>query len=352
MKKKTDLEVNLLKTILALYVIMAFVLAGLNFGYANQASDQVAALIKTFWHFYENELKTIFIVLGGYLTLRIARKSGRIKLRKNNLFGFFLVALVVHIIGPYLLNYPDLYYFAMPLPWTNQPLQLLVPGSNFYLSFLSLQGERALKTVLFFYFSFSAVVFIGTIIRGRRWQCSTLCLFSGFVSEVFAPVFPLIGKKKKAGPGLIKLFRVLRWLFFSIALFFSGFWLLQAAGLDLPGNLTLFAQIEIYKYLFFDLIAALLLWSLFTGRGYCFYCPLGTAVGLIGQATGQRIETNLTQCINCGKCNQACPMSIDIASCAREGKPVINLNCVGCGHCVDSCPKETLSYVTRLCQTL
>lgn len=336
---------------LAIYVFMAFVLAGLNFGYADQAPEQIASIIKTSWHFYENELKTIFIIIGGYLTLRLVSKNGRIKLRKGNLLGFFCVALIVHIIGPHLLNYPDLYYFAMPLPWTNQPLQLIVAGSTFNLSFLAARGESALKAVIFFYFSFTAVVFIGTIARGRRWQCSTLCLFSGFISEVFAPVFPLIGKKKKAGPGIIYLFKILRWLFFSIAVFFSGFWLLQAAGLGISGNLTLFAKIETYKYLIFDLIAALLLWTFFSGRGYCFYCPLGTVTGLLGRVAGQRIETNLNECIKCGKCNQACPMAIDILSCAREGEPVINLNCVGCGHCVDICPEETLAYTTNLCRS-
>jgi len=122
------------------------------------------------------------------------------------------------------------------------------------------------------------------------------------------------------------------------------------AGLDLPGNLSLISQIEIFKYLFFDLIAALLLWSFFTGRGYCYYCPLGTVTALLGRAGGQQIKTDLTECIKCGKCNQACPMAIDILSCARESKPVIDLNCVGCGHCIDSCPKETLAYVTSLCR--
>jgi len=347
---KNSLEMTLLKIMLALYIVMAFVLAGLNFGYADQAPAHIAALIETAWHFYENELKTVFIGVSGYLTIQLAKNNGRTKMRRNNLIGFFCAALVVHVFGPYLLNYPDLYFFAMPLPWTNQPLQLLVAGSDFYINFLADQGERALRAVIIFYFSVTAIVFIGTIFRGRRWQCSTLCLFSGFISEVFAPVFPLIGKKNKADPGLIKLFMVLRWFFFLVALFFSGFWLLQVAGLDLPGSLSLISQIEIFKYLLFDLIAALLLWSFFTGRGYCYYCPLGTVTALIGRAGGQQIKTDLTECIKCGKCNQACPMAIDILSCARDGKPVIDLNCVGCGHCVDSCPKETLSYVTSLCR--
>jgi len=348
MSERKSSEVIILKFMLAFYIILAFVLAGLNFGYVEQAPAHIAALIKTSWHFYENELKTIFIVLGSYLTLRLIRKNGRSKMRKNNLLGFIGFAMVVHIIGPYLTHYPDLYFFAMPLPWTNQPLQLLVPGSDFYLSFLEYPGISAFKTVLIFYFSISAVVLVGTLIKGRRWQCSTICLFSGFVSEVFAPAFPLIGKHKKLDPWAIKVFIVLRWFFFAIAVFFSFFWLLQVFGVNLFNNLSLYSQVEIYKYLLFDLIAALLFWSFFTGRGYCYYCPLGTATGLLGRVTGQRIETNRTECISCGKCNQVCPMSIDILCCAQEGNPVINLNCVGCGHCVDSCPKETLSYVTTL----
>jgi ferredoxin-type protein NapH len=348
MNKTATIETKLLKAMLATYILLAFILAGLNFGYADQAPVHIASFIKASWHFYENELKTAFIVIGGFLTLRLAGISGRTKMRRNNIIGFTCAALVIHIIGPYLLNYPDLYFFAMPLPWTNQPLQLLVPGSDFYLSFLKSPGINALRAVLAIYFSITLVVFIGTISKGRRWQCSTICLFSGFVSEVFAPVFPLIGKKKKASPGLIKFFMVLRWVFFCIAILLSGFWLLQVAGLHLPGNLTVITQFEIYKYLLFDLIAALLIWAFFTGRGYCYYCPLGTVVGLLGRAAGQRIATNLTECIKCGKCNQACPMAIDILSCAREGKPVIDLNCVGCGHCVDICPKQTLAYVTGI----
>jgi len=348
MKKEKSIEATILKAMLAIHILMAFILAGLNFGSAEQAPVHIATLIKTAWHFYENELKTLFIALGGYLTIRLIARNSRTTMRKRNLIGFLIVALAVHIVGPYLLNYPDLYYFATPLPWTNRPLQLLVAGSEFNISFLASPGIRIFNAVLIFYFTITAVVLIGTIIKGRRWQCSTLCLFSGFVSEVFSPVFPLIGKKKKINSQMIRFSLVLRWGFFSVAIMFSGFWLLQIAGVTQFGNLALITQLETYKYLLFDLIAALLIWAFFTGRGYCFYCPLGTVTALLGWAAGQQIKTDLTECIKCSKCNQVCPMAIDILSCAREAKPVINLNCVGCGHCVDSCPQETLAYVTKL----
>lgn len=335
---------------LASYILMAFILAGLNFGYAEQAPEHIAVLIRAIWHFYENELKTVFIAVGGVLTLRLAGNNVQPLMRRNNIIGFTCFAMVVHIAGPWFLKYPDLYYFAMPLPWTNQPLQLLVVGSDFHTSFSTSQEPHLLRAVLIFYFLVTVVVFSGTLIRGRRWQCSNLCLFSGFVSEVFAPAFPLIGKKVKAGPFLLKLFSFLRWLFLFMALFFTGFWLLQVAGIGPPGFMSLFTQVEIFGYLLFHLVAALLLWIFFSGRGYCYYCPLGTVVALLGRAAGQRIQTSRSECIRCGKCNRVCPMAIDILSRARAGEPVVSLNCVGCGHCIDSCPTKTLAYVTRLCR--
>jgi ferredoxin-type protein NapH len=93
-------------------------------------------------------------------------------------------------------------------------------------------------------------------------------------------------------------------------------------------------------------------WIIITGRGYCYYCPVGTVTGLLGRAAGQRIITDISECINCGKCNKACPMSIDINRQAVTGNTVTDLNCVGCGHCIDACPTGTLAYFTRFSGSL
>jgi len=342
------IELIILKTMLATYIVMALVLAGLNFGYANQAPENIAALIAWLWHFYENWVKTIFIAVGGYLTLRIIGDLKKNSLRKRNLWGFFIAAFIIHIAGPFLLNNPELYYFAMPLPWTTLPLQLIIPASSFYQSFLSYNSALGISTTLVFYLLVTLVVFCGTIIRGRRWQCSTLCLFNGFASEVFAPAFPLVGKPKKAGPVMLKTFSVIRWVFLVISILFTGYWLLLIAGTPIVSYIDIFSQLETYKYLAFELMAAMLFWVIFTGRGYCYYCPLGTIAGLIGRSAGQRIVTDITECINCSKCNRACSMAIDINKQAVEGKVVNDLNCVGCGHCIDACPTGTLVYTTRI----
>ena len=339
-------EKSLLKFLLASYILMALVLAGLNFGYARQAPAHIAEIITWWWHFYENWIKTAYIILGSILTLRLIGGPSKSKMRKNNHKGFVLMALLIHILGPFLYRNSDLYFFAMPLPWTTIPLQLLEPLSTFYQNFTSLHGIGMISTTLLFYLALSLVIFIGTLLKGRRWQCSTLCLFNGFVSEVFAPALPLIGKSKKLKSPSLRIFAILRWVFFVISLAFVGYWILIINKLIPSTYLTQVYQIEIYKYLLFELLAAMAFWFILSGRAYCYYCPLGTLLSLVSRLVSQRIRTNLRHCIQCGKCDLTCPMSISILEKAKQGKPVKDLNCVGCGHCIDICPTHTLAYTT------
>ena len=340
-------ELRILKGILGAYIILAIVIAGLNYGYVNQANPKAAAFISRFWHFYENWIKTIFIIIGSFLTLRIIGTSQRSIMRKRNLIGLIVSALVVHIAAPIFLHNPELYFFTMPLPWTTTPLQLLYPDSSIYLSRYPVWGVTGISAALIFYGCVSVIIVVGTLLFGRQWQCSTLCLFNGFASEVFAPAFPLIGKKKKMKKGALKAFAVLRWAFLSLSLFFTIWWILFLLGIQVFGKFQLISQIETYKYLSTELLMMMFFWVALIGRGYCYYCPLGTVLSLMSKLAGQKIITDKSECIKCNRCNIACPMSIDIKSKAQIGKAVTDSRCVGCGHCVDTCPIKTLDYSTK-----
>jgi len=352
MNSKKTREITLLKLILWVYIILCIIIAGLNYGYASRAPASIAAYITWFWHFYENWIKTLFIILASFLTLRVVGTSGRTTMRKRNLRGFIVSALVVHIVTPLLLHNSELYFFTMPLPWTTTPLHLLNPSSSFYLSRFPVWGLTGITTALIFYVCISVIVISGTLLLGRRWQCSTLCLFNGFASEVFAPVFPLVGKLKKVKPNALKAFSVIRWLFLSIALFFTFYWIFFLLGLPLAGDIQVINKVENYKYLSTELLMTMFFWIAFIGRGYCYYCPLGTVLSLLGKVAGQRIVTDNTKCTQCSQCNTVCPMSIDIKVNAQNGKPVTALRCVGCGHCVDACPSRNLSYTTKFLSTV
>lgn len=352
MDKNKKVELKILQSILWVYIVMCIIIAGLNYGYASKAAPETAALISKIWHFYENWVKTIFIIAGSILTLRIVGASKRTAMRKRNLTGFIVSALIVHISAPVFLKNNELYFFTMPLPWTTTPLQLLYPNSAFYISRFPIWGAAGISAVLIFYVCVCVVVITGTLLFGRRWQCSTLCLFNGFASEIFAPAIPLIGKKKKLKPWVIKAFSVLRWIFLSISIFFTFWWILFLSGVLTDGNYQMIGKIENYKYLSTELMMMMFFWVAFIGRGYCYYCPLGTVLSLLGKAAGQEIITNKSECIQCSQCNFACPMSIDIKSMAKTGDAVKNIRCVGCGHCVDACPTETLNYSTRFLRWL
>jgi len=345
--KNKSLKLRILKTILWIYIILCLVIAGTNYGYASKATPSTAEFINWFWHFYENWIKTFFIVICSILTLKIIGNSKRSVMRKRNLIGFTVSALVIHIVTPLLLHNKELYFFTMPLPWTTTPLQLLYADSSFYLSRLPIWGVAGISTALIFYVCISVVVVVGTLLFGRRWQCSTLCLFNGFASEVFAPAIPLIGKNKRVKPATLKAFSVIRWLFISMAVFFTVWWILFLSGVQTGVDFQIISKIELYKYLSTELLMAMFFWVAFIGRGYCYYCPLGTVLALLGKLASQQISTDRSKCIQCNQCNMACPMSIDIKTRAEAGKAVKNLRCVGCGRCVDTCPEKNLVYSTR-----
>jgi polyferredoxin len=125
------------------------------------------------------------------------------------------------------------------------------------------------------------------------------------------------------------------------------YWCLYLIGVTLPGNIDVITKLESYKYLTGELLMTIFFWIAFIGRGYCYFCPLGTVLGLLSKVSNQKITTNHTKCVQCSKCNVACPMSIDIINCAVNGEDVRSLRCVGCGHCVDACPTNNLCYSTR-----
>ena len=346
MSKRANTESTILKTILWIYIVLCFIIAGLNYGYVKTAPESTAKIISWIWHFYENWVKTVFIIVASILTIRIIKKSKRTFMRKRNLTGFIITALVVHIVSPLILNNNELYFFTMPLPWTTTPLQTLFENSSFYVSRFPLWGKTGIVAAFAFYVFYSVIMIIGSLLFGRRWQCSTLCMFNGVAAEVFAPAFPLIGKKKKIQPITVKIFTVLKWIIFILSLFFAVYWILLLVGVPVFENYNLMSKLENYKYLSAELLMMMFFWIALSGRGYCYYCPLGTLLGFIGRVSGQRIITNKTECVNCNQCNISCPMMIDIKSKALKGEPVTSLRCVGCGHCVDACTTETLSYTT------
>ncbi len=48
------------------------------------------------------------------------------------------------------------------------------------------------------------------------------------------------------------------------------------------------------------------------------------------------------RCIECGKCNNACPMGLDVMKSAAKGKRINENTRILCERCVDACPMKCL----------
>ncbi len=343
---KKQIYVFILKFILTFYVLFCFVIAGLNSAVAPNADERTASLITNAWLFFENEFKVALVFICSILSIQVLKKNKSSKMRIRNYIGLCISALVVHIFGPLITGTRDLYFFTMPLPWSSLPIQVFNPATPFHTRFVAHWGSSGLGLILICIIFFNAFILVGTLLFGRRLQCSQICLLNGFAGEIFSEAAPVFSKKKaKAGPVLKKVFNIARVLLFAAAIFFTLTALLAASGV-IKLRTGLVYSIETYKYLSLELLMTMFFWIAFTTRGYCYYCPAGTFLGLLSKAAKQQIKTDLNKCIECGKCNTACNMTIDVRSCAAERKPVISMNCVGCGHCIDECPTGTLQYST------
>ncbi|MFP4564589.1 MAG: 4Fe-4S binding protein [Spirochaetia bacterium] len=344
----------LLKTLTLLLIVFGMVIAAIAQGFGDQLSPRTAGLMHDIYMWYEHYFRALTVILGAFLTYALVKGSRKTvsRLRKNSLISLSIVSFVFLILFPLFTGYYELYNGLMPFPWSTLPLQLVDSGSFFEMHFGDFFGIDGGTFLLGGYLIYQAVVFGGTFFLGRRWQCGMLCLMNGVHAETLGEALPFVTHNKKK-PQSKRIRPRVRWVLrkLQIVLLIANLALIAAWILVLtiePAflNRSSLISAERIKYLSVELTLLMLLWVFIGGRGYCFYCPAGLFLGIVGNAAGQRIETNLTRCIDCGACDEACKLSIDISARAREGKPVKALQCVGCGLCVEACPTNNLRYST------
>jgi polyferredoxin len=94
-------------------------------------------------------------------------------------------------------------------------------------------------------------------------------------------------------------------------------------------------------------IASLVVFSVFIKNFWCrFLCPYGALMGMVATLSPVRIRRDAEACIDCGKCNKACPASLPVDKLVQ----IRSLECTSCMECVAVCPAENalqLSLVPR-----
>lgn len=84
-------------------------------------------------------------------------------------------------------------------------------------------------------------------------------------------------------------------------------------------------------------LVVVLIASLFVERPWCKYaCPFGAVLGLTNFVRIFKLKRNASTCIDCGLCDQSCPMNIKIS----DKAVVTNHQCIACNECTSQvkCP--------------
>lgn len=175
--------------------------------------------------------------------------------------------------------------------------------------------------------------------------CGWICPF-GTLQEVISKIGKKIFKRKHNNFMPYKYDKYLRFLRYLI--------LIRVAYMTAATGNIIFSQADPYYALFnfwtseasilsIAILMIIALASLFIERPWCKYaCPYGAALGITNLFRIFKIKRNSSTCLNCGACNEVCPMNIKIS---RE-ENVRNNQCISCMKCTSEevCPvKYTVS---------
>ena len=221
---------------------------------------------------------------------------------------------------------------------------ILFPITVFYFSpFLSIAGpsQGIINGSLIVF----AGLFVGSLFLGRFW-CGWLCP-AGAAQEACAVVQP-----KQFRPRWLRFLKYIlytAWVGMIVYMFILAggiksvdFFFMTDHGISITMPMS---YIIYYGVLFITFILPLI----FGKRASCYMICWMAPTMVIGQTIAKwiklprlRIKTNPETCIDCKKCDKACPKSLNVSGYAKIGE-ITDIECNKCMVCIDTCPTKTLS---------
>lgn len=202
-------------------------------------------------------------------------------------------------------------------------LGLLVAG--FYLK---------LRGVLFFLLPLSLLV--------GNYFCGWVCPY-GTAQEWFGRIGSLIWKRKLKMPQFLQRYaQYFRYLLMASLLILLSHQAAEALPFNAYRSFMTLAGGRTVQTVALVIMGAFLFISFFFERPFCNYvCSEGIRYSVASLLRVFTVKRNSKTCVHCKKCDQACPMNIQV-SVSKDGR---SAQCINCFQCVSACPvNNTLSY--------
>ena len=191
------------------------------------------------------------------------------------------------------------------------------------------------------------LLFIGSLFFGRMW-CAWICPAGGL-----GEVCRLSNDK----PIEHKWLDAVKWVIWIVWLGMIAFFAVSAGGYK---NVDFFLLTESgisvdapMKYIIYLIVVGIFMGlALLLGRragchSICWMAPfmiLGRKLRNLAAWPSFRLKADSDLCINCKKCSNNCPMSLDVNGMVNAGS-MENSECILCAQCADGCPKDVIHLV-------
>lgn len=189
----------------------------------------------------------------------------------------------------------------------------------------------------------SLVLLLGTVglaLVYRRSFCGQICplgALQGFFGWVGRKAF----RKRKSLPAALD--RPARWLkYIVLAVFAVWTWMAGTLVMRPYDPWAAWAHItsdELWTSFAVGVavLGVSLAGSFVYERFFCKYlCPMGAFLGLFSRFSFLGIKRDADACIDCGKCDKACPMNVSVS----DADAVTSAECISCNECVNACPAQ------------
>ena len=208
----------------------------------------------------------------------------------------------------------------------------------YMLIYLGIINQENMQIVGFWYYLFSgtfqaAVIhylvakIIGPLLFGRGW-CGYAC-WTAMVLDFLPYKTPQSPRRKGMG-----LFRIIT---FAISLIYV---ILLFSFYHGDMGFIMFISFIVGNFLYYAL--GILLAILYKdNRAFCKYlCPVTVFLKPASYFSLLRIKVDAASCISCGKCQEACPMDVDMLNISRRRKN--GTECILCFECKKTCPTNAI----------